>query len=244
MKKTQRVLTGGMLVMLGLVLATGAIYAVALPATCNQLDNGMGTVDLPPGCPYVSPTQLHQIINGLPPGSTLILSPSHARFFCSSSTSTGPCRVSGGPLGGEVENFTSTVVFQLSGTGALSGWTRTVTVPLGVQVATAPRSAGASVQTFNTNMEIIQGGITGDPDFASLQIVGGTANGFPSPGSTTLTRQSNGTFNVNSTFKVGYSIKFVGAQGGHLSGLSGTTQGTVEMQTQAPQSQPYQQPEK
>ncbi len=233
MKKTQRVLTGAVLVVLGLVLATGAIYAVAAPpATCNQLDNGTGTVDLPPGCPYVSPSQLHQIIAGLPPGSTLILSPAHFDFICRSSTSTGPCRLPGGPLGGEVENFNSTVVFQLSGTGALSGWTRTVTVPLGVQVATAPRSAGASVQTFNTNMELIQGSIPpGDPDFATLRIVGGTANGFPSPGSTTLTRQTDGSFNVVSSFNVGYSITFVGAQGGKLSGLEGTTKGTVTMQT-------------
>ena len=231
MKKTQRVLTGGMLAVLGLVLATGAIYAAA-PTTCNQVDNGMGTVDLPPGCPYVSPTQLHQIIAGLPPGTTFILSPAHLEFFCRSSTSTGPCHLPGGPLGGEVENFTSNVVFQLSGTGALSGWTRTLTVPLGVQVATAPRAAGASVQTFNTNMELIQGSLpAGDPDFSSFRIVGGTANGFSSPGSTTLTRQSDGTFNVVSSFNVGYSITFTGTEGGRLSGRGGTTQGTVSMQT-------------
>ena len=230
MKKTQRVLTGAMLVALGLVLAAGAAYAVA-PMGCNQLDNGMGTVDLPPGCPYVSPSQLHMIIAGLPAGTTILLAPQHAEFFCRSSTTTGPCHVSGGPLGGEVENFTSTVVFQLSGTGSLSGWTRTVTVPLAVQVATAPRSAGASVQTFNTNMELIQGAISGgDPDFASLQIIGGTANGFSSPGSTTLTRQSNGSWNVVSSFNVGYTITFTGAAGGRLSGLGGTTKGTVVMQ--------------
>ncbi len=140
---------------------------------CNQLDNGMGTVDLPPCCPYVSPTQLHMIIAGLPPGTTILLAPQHQEFLCRSSTTTGPCRISGGPLGGEVENFTSTAVFQLSGTGALSGWTRTVTVPLAVPGRHGAAQCRASVQTFNTNMELIQGAIAaGDPDFASLRIVG------------------------------------------------------------------------
>ncbi|MBW8878974.1 MAG: hypothetical protein JF614_28835 [Acidobacteria bacterium] len=230
MRKTQRILTGVALVAVGLALATGAVYA---QPPCNVPNNGMGTVTLPPaGCQYLSPSQVHMIINGLPPGTTIILAPIHRDFICRQSTSTGPCIVPGGPLGGEVENFTSTAVFQLSGTGVLSGWNRTVTVPLNVQVATAPRKAGAAVQTFNTDMRLIQGAITGDPDFDSFQVVGGTANGFSSPGSTTLTRQSNGTFNVDSSFNVGYVIKFVGASGGKLAGRSGATQGTVVMKAQ------------
>lgn len=229
MRMMQQFLTGTALVAVALVLTTGAASA---QTPCNVPSNTMGTVTLPPaGCQYLSPSQVHMIINGLPSGTTIILAPIHRDFICR--TSSPPCNVPGGPLGGEVENFTSTAVFSLSGTGALSGWNRIVTVPLTVQVATAPRTAGASVQTFNTNMEIIQGGITGDPDFASFQVVGGTANGFSSPGSTTLTRQSDGTFNVSSGFNVGYSIKFVGASGGKLEGLSGTTKGTVVMQAQA-----------
>ena len=142
MRKTQRILTGAALVAVALALATGAVHA---QAPCNVPDNGSGTVTLPPaGCQYLSPNQVHMIINGLPPGTTIILGPSHREFFCRQGTGTGPCIVPGGPLGGEVENFTSTVVFQLSGTGALSGWNRTVTVPLNVQVATAP---GASSRT-------------------------------------------------------------------------------------------------
>jgi hypothetical protein len=204
--------------------------AGAASAPCVMPDNGGGTVTLPPaGCQYLSPSQVHMIIAGLPPGTTIILAPIHRDFICR----TGPCHVSGGPLGGEVENFTSTAVFQLSGTGALSGWTRTVTVPLTVQVATAPRSAGSSVQTFATNMERISGAITGDPDFDLFQVNGGTASGFSSPGSTTLTRLSSGAFNVNSTFNVGYSITFQGAAGGHLAGFEGTTDGTVNMSATA-----------
>ena len=66
-------------------------------------------------------------------------------------------------------------------------------------------------------------------DFDLFQVTGGTANGFSSPGSTTLTRQSNGSYKVDSSFNVGYSITFKGAAGGHLAGYEGTTKGTVKM---------------
>jgi hypothetical protein len=223
----QGILRGAALVAIGLALATGAVYA---QPPCNVPNNGMGTVTLPPaGCQYLSPTQVHMIINGLPPGTTIILAPIHKNFIC---RQAGTCNEAGGPLGGEVENFTSTAVFQLSGTGTLSGWNRTVTVPLAVQIATAPRTAGAKVQTFKTDMQRLQGSISGDPDFDSFEVVGGTANGFSSPGSTTLTLQPNGTFNVDSSFNVGYVIRFAGAAGGKLAGRSGATQGTVTMKAQ------------
>jgi hypothetical protein len=209
---------------LALALVTGAARA---QNPCNVVDNGTGTVTLPPaGCEYLSPSQVHLIINGLPAGTTIILQPIHKNFIC---RQTGTCNTPGGTLGGETETFGSTAVFQVSGTGSLAGWSRTLSVPLNTVVDSAPRTLGAPVQTFNTDMRRIQGGITGDPDFSSFQIVGGSANGFSSPGSTTLTRQSNGTFNVSSAFSVGYSVSFVGASTGRLKGLSGTTKGTVEM---------------
>lgn len=224
-KKTHRILTMA-IVALGLVLAAGAVHA---QNACNQPDNGTGTVTLPPaGCEYLSPDQVHAIINGLPPGTTIILKPIHKEFICRQTTGL-PCNSPGGPLGGEVENFNSVAVFQVSGTGALAGWTRTLTVPLSVQVATAPRTPGATVQDFDTDMLRIQGGISGDPDFASFQVVGGTDNGLPSPGHTTLTRQADGSFRVDSRFQVGYQIKFVGTDGGRLSGFGGITEGTVNM---------------
>lgn len=228
MKRLQTALALTALMALGAAVA-GAATVSTTP--CILPDNGTGTVTLPPaGCSYLSPNQVHMIIDGLPPGTTIILAPIHRDFICRQSTGTGPCNLPGGPLGGEVENFNSTAVFQLSGTGALSGWNRTVTVPLGVQVASGKRTLGAPTQTFPTNMELIQGSIpSGDPDFAAFDVVGGTANGFSSPGSTTLTRQSNGSFQVNSQFNVGYSIHFIGASGGKLAGYEGTTEGTVNM---------------
>jgi hypothetical protein len=211
------------------VALAGAAHAA--PPPCVAPNNGSGTVTLPPaGCQYLSPTQFHAILNGLPPNTTIIISPIHKNFICRQS---GTCNVPGGPLGGEVENFSSTGVFQLSGTGALAGWTRTINVPLTVQTAVAPRTPGAAVQSLATNMQRIQGAITGDPDFDSFEVLGGTANGYSSPGQTKLTRQANGSFLVDSTFTVGYRIRFVGAAGGKLAGYSGETVGTVAMAASA-----------
>lgn len=224
MKTKEIVMKSLSFAVLGLMLVTGAALA---QSPCNAPDNGTGTVTLPPaGCQYLSPSQVHMIINGLPAGTTIILAPIHTNFIC---RQTGTCNTPGGTLGGETETFGSTAVFQVSGTGSLAGWSRTISVPLNTVVDSGPRALGAAVQNFNTDMRRIQGSISGDPDFASLQIVGGSANGFPSPGTTTLTRQTNGSFDVSSAFNVGYSISFVGASTGKLKGLSGTTKGTVEM---------------
>ena len=219
-----------MLMALGLILVAG-IGHTALPPTapqCFEVDNGSGTVDLPPAnCQYMSPSAVHQVINGLPPGTTINLAPIHKNFICHSGG--GSCATPGGTLGGDVETFNSNIVFQATGTGALSGWSRLITIPLAVETHTAPRTPGSPVQSFKTDMHRIQGQITGDPDFALLRIVGGTGNGFPSPGQTTLTRQSNGTWLVDSSFTVNISLEFVGASGGVLEGRSGRTLQKVGM---------------
>jgi hypothetical protein len=232
--KTQRIWRGMALVALSLVLTGGAVQAAVPPGgnPCVVPDNGTGTVDLPPAnCGYVSPAALHDMINGLPPGTTINIDVKHHRFFCQG---TGSCSFPGGPLGGQVENFSSLGTLQLTGTGALAGWTRTININLQVQTATAPRTAGAPVQKFTTDMRRIQGSITGDPDFALLEIVGGTDNGFASPGQTKLTNLGNGTFSVESDFQVGYRMRFVGSATGRLKGLSGTTVGSVNMGTGQP----------
>ncbi len=230
MRTMQRMMKGMALVALGLALASGVAYA-QIPPPCNVPDNGMGTVNLPPaGCEYLTATQVHEIIDGLPTGTTIELAPIHKNFICET---TGGCETPGGPLGGATDSFTSTAVFQITGTGALAGWHRLLSVPLNVQVATAPRTPGARVQSFKTDMQLLQGAIgPGDPDFAVFEVVGGTNNDFPSPGFTTLTRQSNGTFNVDSSFNVGYSIRFVGTTSGKLQGFGGTTKGNVTMKAQ------------
>jgi len=77
---------------------------------------------------------------------------------------------------------------------------------------------------------------SGDPDFDLLRIVAGTDFGLPSPGHTTLTRLGppGSNWAVDSFFDITYRIDFVGRVGGALSGMSGSTTGTIRMGTAAP----------
>jgi hypothetical protein len=221
---------------LGFAVATGAALAqgTAVPPECKQPVVG-GTVSLPPaGCKYLSADQVHEIIGGLPAGTKIILSPIHEEFICRSQGTQGQCGVPGGSLGGEVEVFGSTIILQMTGVSndpnsPLNGWTRTIALPLAVETHTGPRTAGAAVQSFPTDMFRIQGSLAGDPDFARLEIVGGTANGFPSPGQTTLTFLDDGTAVVDSYFDVTVQITFAGAPGGVLEGAEGATIAKVRM---------------
>jgi hypothetical protein len=209
--------------LLALALAAGA--AQAQPCVVN--DNGTGTVTLPPaGCNYLSPNQVHLIINGLPPGTQIILDPIHRDFICRSG---GGCNTPGGSLGGEIETFGSALTLRLSGTGMLAGWSRTITLPARCETHTGPRTPGNPVQSFAAEMVRLEGTITGDPDFDYLHVVAGTANGYPSPGSTTLTRLPSGQFQVDSQFTINYRIDFKGTAGGKLKGMGGSTEGSVNM---------------
>jgi hypothetical protein len=193
---------------------------------CTVVDNGTGTIDLPPqGCGYVSPDSLHRIIDGLPPGSTIQVAAEHQDFF---NVSHFP----GGSLGGEVEQFMSFLHLDLNGTGPLNGFHRTLGMQAQCQTHTAPRVPGTSPQSFDTDMFGLQGQLPpGDPDFDLLRITAGTGFGMPSPGHTTLTALPGGQWAVDSFFDITYRIDFVGAPGGPLSGRSGSTTGTIRMQT-------------
>lgn len=208
---------------------------------CEVVDNGSGTVTLPPaGCEYLSPDEVHMILDGLPANTTLELAPIHRDFICERQPTGGACSVlippglcedTGGSLGGNVDCFTSTAAFQISGTGALAGYNRPVSIPLFAEVHTGPRNPGDAVQDFPSEMMRLQGQITGDPDFDLLRVTGGTDFGLPSPGHTTLTQLPNGNFAVDSFFDITYRIDFVGAAGGPLGGMSGSTTATIRMAT-------------
>ena len=90
------------------------------------------------------------IVNGLPPGTTIKVGVEHARFV-------NVTRSPGGSLGGEVEQFQSTLHLTLTGTGTLAGYSRFI--PLNAQCVThvGPRTPGASPQSFDTQMQGIQG---------------------------------------------------------------------------------------
>jgi hypothetical protein len=73
-------------------------------------------------------------------------------------------------------------------------------------------------------------------DFDSLRITAGSAHGLPSPGQTTLTRLGppGSDWDVNGFFDISYEITFVGAPGGALDGLSGSTADTLRIRVGEP----------
>ena len=119
----------------------------------------------------------------------------------------------------------------MKGTGTLEGFSRTLTVPLFTEIATAPRTPGDPVQEFDTDMHVLTGDLpAGDPDLCSFQMQAGSHVGRPSPGITTLTQLPSGRFKVDSFFDVSYLIFYAGCPGGALDGLSGSSMGSVHME--------------
>ncbi len=210
------------------------------PATnsCVQPDNGTRTVTLPPiGCDYIGPYEVHEIIDGLPPGTTIELDPIHMDFICTGTSSgvcslalaPGTCEIVGGSLGGHGDCFESTLDLTVSGTGSLAGFNRHLAVPMGCEVHTGPRNPGDPVQSFATDMYRLQGELFGDPDFCTFRVTGGTDFGLPSPGQTTLTDIGGGVYNIDSFFDVMYQIEFEGCPGSQLDSYSGITTATIRM---------------
>jgi hypothetical protein len=212
---------------------------------CEVVDNGSGSVDLPPaGCEYLGPDEVHKIIDGLPANTEIHLAPIHKDFICNKQQThcsfPDPdldCKEDGGTLGGEMECSSSTLEFELTGTGALAGWNRIVTIPnVLFETHIGKKKPFDPVQSFPTDMRVLQGAIqnpgSGDPDFDLLRITAGTANGLPSPGHTTLTQLPDGRWSVDSFFDIEYRIDFIGrATSPRIGGMSGSTTGTIRMAT-------------
>ncbi len=209
--------------------------ALAFPASasgqCVVPDNGAGTAHLPPvGCTYNTPSDDMRIIDGLPPLTTIEINASLGGF--SPPGPGGVCsfpgeHMPGGSLGGGKDCASASLVMPMTGTGTLAGFARNIILPISLEQHTAPRTPGAPVQAFNTEMFRLFGQITGDPDFDLLRVTGGTDFGLPSPGQTTLTQLPGGNWAVDSFFDITYRIDFVGRPGSALAGRSGSTTGTI-----------------
>jgi hypothetical protein len=148
--------------------------------------------------------------------------------------------LNGGILNGTMEIGTSVVTFDVTGGGTLQGFQHTFTMPANFEVDSAPHNSTSDIDTFETNMVNIQG--SGSDDlFESIQLVGGTANGYPSPGQMTLITQGD-QVTVDSFFNVGFRLTIKGAAGGPFAGVVETVEGNVTMRSYASPTAPGQTP--
>jgi hypothetical protein len=239
-----RVARVSVLAVLPALLFTLSSSGSALADPC-EVNDPSGTVTLPPvGCEYLTGDEVHEIIAGLPPGTTIELAPIHKDFACSERALSPSCDIPaipgvsceepGGDLGGNSDCFASDLQFQVTGTGILAGFSRTISVEAPTVVDTAPRVPGDEVQSFDTEMVALQGQLSGDPDFCVLNIRAGSDFGLPSPGHTTLTNIGGDNWSVDSFFDVTYEIDFQGCPGSMLEGFSGTSQGQIRMRAGDP----------
>ena len=182
---------------------------------CLQADNGGGTIDLPPlHCTYLGPME---IVDGLVFGGTIQI---QTELTPLSLVSAAP----GGLLGGTVQDWTGSITFHMSGTGAYAGYVRTVSFSVNAQTHSAPRTPFTSPQTFAEKLFTLQGQLPpGDPDFDLLRITSGDGFGMPTSGTTQLTSQPGNTWAVDSFFDIFYRIDFVGNNTGPFAGQSGST---------------------
>lgn len=220
---TDRKLVRGSLVVRS-ALWIGVCAGIALAATAAQAtgvvpDNGSGTIALPPG-DYQAVASI--ITDGLPLGASIEVT--------AWLRPAGGTESAGGGLGGDVQTWSPAVLdLEMVGTGALAGFAGSFSIA-GVAVVThsGSRTAGTSPQSFEQDVFMMQGQLApGDPDFDLLRITAGTGFGMPSPGHTTLTSLGGGSsWFVDSFFDITYRIDFVGAPGGPLAGMTGSTTGT------------------
>jgi hypothetical protein len=205
-----------------------ALMALATPASAVVCTIGPAG-DLPPNCigggGYLSPNDVHMIIDGLPPGTTIMLGAEHSDFF-------NVVRMPDG-MGGEIETFQSALLLHLQGTGMAAGYNAFKSIQTTDQTQVGPDlNPHPALRSHATQFLGLQGQIVGDPDFDLLRVTAGSAFGLPSPGHTTLTRQGppGSNWEVNSFFDITYRIDFVGRAGGPFGGMSGSTTGTIRMQ--------------
>lgn len=138
----------------------------------------------------------------------------------------------GGTLGGTRETFDSTLRLEaVNGDGESA----TIEVPAAVVTDTSKYDNSQNgfekaIQTLETDMRSLRVLVRKNPCFEFLEIIGGTDNGLPSPGSITLNPQSDGVWVAHSTFNVHIRVTYIGSEGGPFEGQSGTFEGVVTVE--------------
>src|SRR5688500_9841837 len=105
-----------------------AQQAAAVPVTAP--DNGFGTATIPPTGETYYGAQM-QILNGMPPGSTIDIDNPLYHNFSRVTDFENPA----GPLNygdGNFSDFVAQLTLPMQGTGAFSTYTRTVVIPLAI----------------------------------------------------------------------------------------------------------------
>lgn len=209
-----------------------AVHLETPDTTCIVPDSG-GTVHLPPDCPLV-PQDGGKIVitEGLPPDATIEIE--IVSMDLSSQNETE------GSDGNRTSTWqTEMVALSLTGTGPLSGFSRTIS--LTGQGSSRAQSGDLKdlhppgpLQSWDTEILSMDLSLFGDPDFDLLRLRAGSDFGLSSPGHTTATKRGlSGQWSVDSFFDITFEIEFEGALGGALEGMAGTTLGTISMGTDA-----------
>lgn len=207
-----------------------AAAAMMISGAAFAAQNGAGPCTVgpsgpvPPGCTYRTPEDIHN--KNLQ---------DQAQFEASHKNFLNVTHLPGGNLDGMIERFDSTLVLVISGIGDLAGHSSTIELPTRCETHIGPRDENADFQQFATEMVALDGYVENHPDFEYIKVVAGSANGLPSPGSTTLTRKENGDFLVDSRFYMNYRIEFRGAKGSWLEGVEVSDEAVVTVQAFADQ---------
>ncbi len=207
-------------------------------ADCIEPATGDGSVVvLPPmNCGYFNSATLHMLIDGLPVGTEFVVTVKHGAFSGVVGVPPSSSFAAGGGGGTEwTETSVSDAILDIRGiSGALVGFEHTARIPdMVMETSTGQRPIGVP---FATEMIRLEGTLTGDPVFQELTVRAGSAFGQPSPGTMTLTDIGGGQFRVESSFDVNYDLEFVGAAGGPLEGMSGTTTAIATMGVAGPEA--------